>query len=151
MKRQRGVTTVEFAIVGSVLMAILFGAVEFGRLLWTYAVLSESARRATRLAAVCPVDDPKIRAAAMYDDSSLVPPGLTADKVEIAYLAADGQAVENPAAHAGAIHWVRVSILPFRYEFVVPGYVPTLTTRQFSATLPRESLGWHDANTAGGC
>ncbi|MDQ2694292.1 MAG: pilus assembly protein, partial [Pseudomonadota bacterium] len=33
-RRQRGITTVEFAIIGALLMITVFGVIEFGRLLW---------------------------------------------------------------------------------------------------------------------
>ena len=56
--RQTGTTTVEFAIIASVMFMILFGVIEFGRVMFTANALAESTRRGARLAAVCPVGDP---------------------------------------------------------------------------------------------
>ena len=57
--RQRGTTTVEFAIVGTVLMVVVFAVIEFGRALFVINMLTEATRRGARMAAVCPVSDPK--------------------------------------------------------------------------------------------
>ena len=59
-RTQGGLTTVEFAIVGLVLLTTLFAIIEFGRIVFTYNVLQEGARRAARVAAVCAVNDPAI-------------------------------------------------------------------------------------------
>src|SRR5260370_25058798 len=60
MNKMRGVATVEFAIVGAVLLMIIFGCLEFGRTTYTLAALNEGTQRAARLAAVCPLNDQKI-------------------------------------------------------------------------------------------
>ncbi|MFL6660932.1 MAG: TadE family protein, partial [Rhizobacter sp.] len=44
---------VEFALVASVFFMMLFGALEFSRLLWTWNAASEATRYGARLAAVC--------------------------------------------------------------------------------------------------
>ena len=55
--RQRGITTVEFAIVGLLLFTMIFGVIEVARGYYVYTMLGDVARRGARLAAVCPVND----------------------------------------------------------------------------------------------
>ena len=47
-----GVTTVEFAIISTLLMVVVFGIIEMGRALYVVNVLTEAARRGARMAAV---------------------------------------------------------------------------------------------------
>ena len=54
-RRQSGLVTVEFALIGAFFFLILFSIIEFGRLLFTWNTLDEVTRRAARLAAVCPI------------------------------------------------------------------------------------------------
>jgi len=86
MNRMRGITTVEFAIVASVLMVLLFACIEFGRATYTFAALNEGTRRAARLAAVCPVNDPKITAAVNFMGVA----GFANTNVNVDYLDASG-------------------------------------------------------------
>jgi TadE-like protein len=57
---QRSQSMVEFAIVAPVLLLLLFGIVDFGRIIYTYATLSqavnEGARAAIRASAVLPTN-----------------------------------------------------------------------------------------------
>ncbi|MEY2921134.1 MAG: hypothetical protein RL261_2439 [Pseudomonadota bacterium] len=135
---QSGVTTVEFAIVGLVLLTTLFAIIEFGRIVFTYNVLQEGARRAARVAAVCAVNDPAIATTAI-----LLPlPNLTTDNVETAYLDANGAVLAAPGTtDYGQITFVRVRIVDYSFEVIIPLVPQFLNARQFSSTLPRESLG----------
>jgi hypothetical protein len=151
MTRQRGLTTVEFAIVGAVFMMLLFGAIEFGRLMFTYAALREGTRRAARLAAVCPVNSDAIYAAALWRGEELVPRTVNESHVRVDYLDETGATVGDPANSLAAIRYVRVRIMPFPYELQVPFVPPSFPMPEFRSTLPRESLGWHDPAEAGGC
>ena len=53
-KAREGTTAVEFALIAPALFMILFGAVEFGRLLWTQAALHFAVEEAARCASVTP-------------------------------------------------------------------------------------------------
>lgn len=151
MRRQRGTTTVEFAIVGGVVLMILFAVVEFGRLLWSYSMLGESARRAARLAVVCPVGDPKVAAAALYADADVAPAELGAANVKVEYIDEAGAPVADPAAHVSAISQVRVTITGVRFDLGIPFVTAAFTARDFVVVLPRESLGYHAAGVSGAC
>ena len=49
-KNQRGAALVEFALVATVFLTVLFGIIEFGRLLWTHNALTDATRRGVRYA-----------------------------------------------------------------------------------------------------
>jgi Flp pilus assembly protein TadG len=138
-RRQRGTTTIEFAIIGMVLLTMMLAVVEFGRLLFTFSVLSEGTRRGARVAAVCPINDPAISDAVLF--ASL--PGLTPAHVSIAYLDQNGVAIANPGAAAAfnTIRYVRVWINGYTHQMAIPVILPTLSMPFFTTTLPSESLG----------
>lgn len=136
-RRQSGATTVEFAIVGAVLLTVMFAVIEFGRTMFTLSMLSEGARRGARVAAVCPLNDPAIAGATAF--ASL--PGLTTDNVAVEYLTGSGAVIADPAASFGAIEYVRVRIVNYQYRMWIPFLDLLFTAPEFAETLPRESLG----------
>jgi Flp pilus assembly protein TadG len=132
-KRNRGLTTVEFSIVASLLFTLLFAVFEFGRLLYTYAALGEGTRRAARLAAVCPLNDAGIASTANF--ASL--PNFTSSNIQVSYLDSSG----GTTAAFSAIRYVRVQIVGYSIRLSIPLINPTITSPAFAVTLPRESLG----------
>jgi Flp pilus assembly protein TadG len=143
--KQTGTTTVEFAIVASVMFMILFGVIEFGRIMFVANALDESTRRGARLAAVCPVGDPMPAQAAILagtDGVSVIAPDLTTANVAIAYLDVNGAPVANPAVNLAAVRYVRTSIVNYRQRMLIPFIMPSFFMPSFAATLPAESLGY---------
>lgn len=143
-QRQKGLTTVEFAIIGAVFFVVLFGVIEMGRALFVVNTLTEATRRGARMAAVCPVGDPAPASAAVFDNgsgSSSVVYGLTTGNIEIDYLDANGNVLPNPTATFGSIDYVRAKIVGFTLPLYIPIVLPTLSLSGFEATVPRESLG----------
>lgn len=135
----------EFAIVAAVMFMLLFGVIEFGRALFVANALSEGTRRGARMAAVCPVGDPRPAQATILADAngaSLIAPDLTTDNVVIAYLDAAGTAVANPGANLAAIRYVRTSIVNYQQQMLIPFVTPSFLMPSFVATLPAESLGY---------
>ena len=51
---QEGTTAIEFALVAPSLFLVLFGAIEFGRLMWTQSALHFAVEEAARCASVTP-------------------------------------------------------------------------------------------------
>ena len=142
---QTGTTTVEFAIIASVLFMLLFAVIEFGRVLFVANALDESTRRGARLAAVCPVGDPMPAQAAILagtDGVSTIARDLTTANVTIAYLDVNGAPVANPAVNLAAIRYVRTSIVNFQQQLLIPFIMPSFLMPSFAATLPAESLGY---------
>jgi hypothetical protein len=125
---------VEFAIVGGALMMVIFGCLEFGRATYSLAALNEGTRRAARLAAVCPINDPVIVPAVNFMGVS----GFSASNVTLNYLDANGASLgAGPAA--SSVYYVRVSVagaIPLAIPFLSETLSPTYTV-----TLPAESLG----------
>jgi Flp pilus assembly protein TadG len=142
---QTGTTTVEFAIIASVMFMILFAVIEFGRVMFVANALDESTRRGARLAAVCPVGDPMPAQAAILagaDGVSAIAPDLTTANVTIAYLDVNGAPVANPAVNLAQIRYVRTSIANYRQRMFIPLVMPSFLMPSFAATLPAESLGY---------
>jgi hypothetical protein len=137
-KAQRGLTTVEFAIVGALALALIFYVIEFGRILFTMNMLDESARRGARVAAVCNVGDAAITDAALF--VSL--PGLTATNVTTEYLGDNGSVLGDPqGADYPSISFVRVRIDNYSFPVALPFVATLFSAPAISATMPRESLG----------
>lgn len=140
--RQTGITTVEFAIIGVAFFIVLFGVIEMGRALFVVNLLTEAARRGARMAAVCPVGDPKPASAAVFDSGSgSVISGLTTANVVIEYLDQSAAVIANPSASFTSIRYVRARIVGFSLPLYIPFVMPTLSLDGFPATIPRESLG----------
>ncbi|MCL1144558.1 pilus assembly protein [Shewanella marinintestina] len=134
MRKQRGVYIIEFTLVAGVFFVLLFAAIEFGRMLFTYNVLHEASRRAARLATVCQVTS-DINSIALFNDVNILP-NLSSSNLTISYLAYDGT-----AASGIDIDLVRAEIHDYQHQFLVPGLYRTLNSPTFTTTLPRESLG----------
>jgi hypothetical protein len=132
-QRERGITSVEFAFVGMLLFILLFGVIEFGRLLYSFSVLAEGARRAARLAAVCPLNDPGITNTAGFANL----PNFNANNVQLQYLDVNG----NPTGNYTAINYVQVQIVGYQIPLAIPLINPVVNSPAFAVTLPRESLG----------
>jgi len=145
---QRGTTTVEFAIVGAVVITLLFAIVEFGRVLFSLAVLQEGARRAARMGTVCAVNNGAIQQAAVFTQL----PNLTTSNVVVEYLDANGATLGDPAGgNYSDIRFVRVRIVDYSFPIAIPFVAPVFTAPEFSSTLPRESLGVPNFGAAPAC
>ena len=146
--QQKGTTTVEFAIVGAVTLTVIFAVIEFGRILFTLNVLEEGARRATRVAAVCAVQDAAIANAAVF----MTLPGLLTTNVVTEYLDQDGVVLGDPAgADYPQINYVRVRIQDYSFPVALPFVATLFSAPPISSTLPRESLGVPNFGAAPAC
>ena len=132
MKKIRGVFMVEFAIVGAALMLVIFGCLEFGRATYTFAALNEGTRRAARLAAVCPINDPSILPAVNF----LGVNGLSTSNVQ--YLDANGASL-GAAPASSDVYYVQVNAVG-SLSLAIP-FVSGILSPTFTVTLPAESLG----------
>ena len=138
--QQSGVTTVEFAIVGSVLLVIIFAVIEFSRVIFALNMLQEGARRVARVAAVCPVvQEGDAAAQGLFAHLR----GLNAGHIHIAYLDANGDPVPNPAdpGNEADISFVSATVSGYSIELSIPFINPTFAAPSYTSTLPRESLG----------
>ena len=145
-RRQFGVTTVEFAIIGAVAMLVLFAVLEVGRLVFVVNALNEVTRRSARVATVCPIDDPAIREVALFNvpgggTASRFVSGLAPDHIVLEYLDENGNPITTPTANFGQINYVRTRIVGFQHEMLIPFMSRFFGTPEFETTLRRESLG----------
>lgn len=79
MKSEKGQSLVEFALVLPLLVVLLFGIIDFGRIFHVYLTIDHAGREAARAASIGQ-DDTKIINTAVNDATSI---GLTAGKVGV--------------------------------------------------------------------
>lgn len=145
-RHQLGLTTVEVALIGLLMFTTLFAVIEVGRLVFVYGMLEESTRRGARLAAVCTLNDPDIARIAVFGTAgggggSSIVAGLNTNNIEVQYLNTAGGPIADPVGNFVNIEFVRVAIINFEHQFIVPVLNAVFTTPRFETTLPRESLG----------
>lgn len=147
LKHQRGVYSVEFAIVGAVFFLFLFTVLEIGRLFFTWNVLTEVSRRGARLATVCnllsdtsdptSIDMPAGMAnLATFSGYNLLP-DLTTNNLQVSYLTESGTIAPSHTQ----IDFVRADVINYQHELLIPFVSITLNSPSFTTVLPRESLG----------
>lgn len=146
IRTQRGAHTIEFAIVSSMFFILLFGAIEFGRLLFTWNTLDEASRRAARVAVVCPIGNEGVSRVALFDNpgtegGSPVLPGLDEGNIHIDYLDAAGTLLTDPAGSYLNIAFVRSEVSGYQHRLIIPFFVQEFELPPFITVLPRESLG----------
>ena len=145
-RKQRGLATVEFAIVGAISLTLVFGVLEIARAVFVANALTEATRRGARMATVCPINDPAIAQAATFNapgsgNSSPIVKNLDTTDFAVEYLDLDGNEIPDPTGNFNLIRFIEVSVVNFRHELLIPFSNVTFTMPQFSTTLPRESLG----------
>lgn len=139
-KNERGAALVEFAIVATVFMSVMFGVIEFGRLFWTHNALRDAARQGVRYASVRRNDAAGIQAAknvAVYGDpaggTTPIVSGLSTSNVQIDYENYHGLQLSSRAS---------VQINNFQFQFSVPLLGGTMTMPAYRTSLPGESAGY---------
>lgn len=144
--RQRGVTTVEIAIIGAVTFTVLFGVIEIARAMFVLNALGETTRRAARMAIVCPINDPAISEVAMFNapgggTGTRIIGGFSPANVTVEYLNNNGTVIGDPVANFSDIRFVRSRIINYQHRMLIPFADYLFTTPDFRTTLRRESLG----------
>ena len=140
--KQSGLSTVEFALVASVLFILIFAVIEVARAFFVASALDEATRRGARMAAVCPVNDPAIAQAAAFDGA--VVPSLGPGDFAVEYLDTGGNVVGSPAGSGfRQIRYVRVRVTGYQHQMFIPFAIALtpFSMPEYAASLPRESLG----------
>jgi Flp pilus assembly protein TadG len=133
---------VEFAVAGTALFIVLLGVIETSRMMYAHTVLEEGVRRGARLAAVCPLNDPAIAAAAAFAGGGPpLLPGFTTSNIQVTYLNSSGAVVGDLVGGYTQIRYVRVAVQNYTQPLLVPFLSTVFAPVGVSATLPRESLG----------
>ena len=144
--RQKGLTTVEFAIIGAVALVLIFAVLEFARAYFVASALNEATRRGARMAIVCPINDPAIAQVATFNapgagNTSPIVNNLDTSDFVLEYLDGAGNVLGSPADNFIAIRYVQLRVVNFDHELLIPNANFTFTMPEFSTRLPRESLG----------
>jgi Flp pilus assembly protein TadG len=79
MRSEKGQSLVEFALVLPILIFLLFGIIDFGRIFYTYLTIEHAGREAARAASIGK-DDTTVKNTAVNDGASI---GLTTSQVDI--------------------------------------------------------------------
>jgi Flp pilus assembly protein TadG len=79
MKSESGQSLVEFALIVPLLVLLLFGIVDFGRIFHAYLTIDHAGREAARAASIGK-DDTQVKSTAVTDAVGI---GLTSDRVVI--------------------------------------------------------------------
>jgi Flp pilus assembly protein TadG len=147
-KNERGAALVELAIVSTVFFTVLFGILEFGRLLWTHNALQDAARRGARYATVRLNDTAgnlAVRKMVVYGDPNANPAtatpivsGLTTNDVTVAYANYNGVQLSSKAT----VSIANASGQTYKFQFAIPLIGGTLTMPAYKTTLPGESAGY---------
>ncbi len=143
-RQQRGLSTVEFAIVGSLVFLVVLGVIETSRAAFARAMIEEGVRRAARLAAVCPLNDPYITNAARFTERNWgtnIIPQLTASMVTLQYLDEHAAWIPDPLTNFTSIRFVRVTTAGYEIPLYIPFVNLTYKPGPLSSTQPAESLG----------
>jgi Flp pilus assembly protein TadG len=149
--KERGASLVEFAIVATVFLTLLFGVVEFGRFFWTHNALRDAARRGVRYAAIRRDDSAgtlAVKKMVVYGDPNADPAtakpvvsGLTTNNVAVEYQNYNGVLLSSRAT---------VSIINYQFQFSVPLVGGTTTMPAYRTSLPGESVGFVPCDVPGG-
>lgn len=125
---QRGLATIEFALIASViLLPLLFGIIEFGRIAFYWNAATEATRLGARLAVVCDLDDATIKSR-----MSALFPVVTADMIDVEYR--PGGCVTTNCQQ------VTVTVKPVPVRTTIPYFSFRPSFPPFRTTLPRESM-----------
>ncbi|WP_070962494.1 TadE/TadG family type IV pilus assembly protein [Vibrio sonorensis] len=145
-KRQRGLSIVEFTIVATALLIVIFGIIEVGRYVYSLQLINDMTRSAARLAAVCrPQDRTDIPTLVVPPNA---PGGFTANNIEIDYLGVNGSTIDLTSSDAFSnIRYVRARVVNFQYQFAgllsFLNDLGLLNIPDYEAIRPRENLGFH--------
>lgn len=129
---QRGVAAVEFAVVCVLLITLLLGIMEMGRLLWTWNAAAEATRLGARLAVVCDKGDTDI---VLHMRERL--PALSSSNVTIDYL--DPPNAPNTCTPS-TCKSVRVTLHDYTHVPIIPFVPLSIPIPSFQTTLPREFM-----------
>lgn len=140
---QRGVAAVEFGLLLTPLILMIFGTTELGRAIYSYNTLDKTVRDASRHLSQHGPGDAIIAAQAkclaVYGTTdcsgSPVAPGLTTGMVTICDASLCPSTHANQLTGLGSINLVTVGIQNYAFDSVVEFVIPDMTFNNISTTL----------------
>lgn len=141
--RQRGVAAVEFSLLLTPLVLMIFGTTELGRAVYNYNTLDKTVRDAARHLSQHAPGDPAIaaqaRCLAVYGTTdcsgSVVAPGLTVGMVTVCDASLCPGTHANQLTGLGSINLATVGIQGYPYTSVVHFVIPDMIFNNISVTL----------------
>jgi len=141
--RHRGVAAVEFALLLTPMILLMFGATEFGRAIYTYNTLDKTVRDAVRHLSQHGPGDAAIQAGArclaVYGNTACtgnaIAPGLTTGAVNLCDAISCAGTHAAQATGSGAVNLVTVTISGYSYNSLVEFVMPDLNFNNISATM----------------
>ena len=152
---ERGTTIAELAMVALLFFTIIFGIIEFGRLLYTHNALTDATRAGARFAVLNTEDVDKVKNYVVYgpdvtfdaDDNPSKPPrihGLTTAMVEVEFegVDLDGNPDTPGTTNFGTnLGTATVRIENYQFNLSIPVVGRALTLPAYTTTLTAESAG----------
>jgi Flp pilus assembly protein TadG len=139
-KNEAGKTLLEFAVMGTVFLIVLFGIFEFSRMYWTHNALRDAARRGVRYAAVRRNDaagQQAVKNMVVYGNpnggTTPLVNGLNTSNVGVEYVNYNGVQLSSRAT---------VKITNYQFKFSVPLVGGTINMPAYRTSLPGESVGY---------
>ena len=123
-KKSLGVYTVEFVLLATAFLFVVFMLIELGRIMYLLNAAGEVTRRGARVAVVC-----NLGATGIVDAMATTYPNLTGQNVDITYLPA--------GCNQSSCQTVTIALTGLTIETVIG---LSVNVPNFSTTLPRESL-----------
>ena len=153
-KNERGTTVAEFALVALTFFGLIFGIIEFGRMLYTHNALADATRRGARYAVLHNADAVKVKNQVVYgsnltvDDEGNVTSaplitGLTPEMVQVTYEGEDldGDPDTDPTNFGSNLGTATVKITNFSFDLMIPLIGRPVPMGDYSTTLSAESAG----------
>src|SRR5688572_8928038 len=148
---ERGTTVAEFAMVALLFFTLIFGIIEFGRMLFTHNSLADATRRGARFAVLHKtVDEAAVKNFVVYGSNGTFdvlgnptsPPvvaGLTTGMVEVTYA---GENIPGaPNTFGSNLGTATVKIVGYSFNFTVPVIGRAIPMGDYVTTLSAESAG----------
>lgn len=131
LRAERSVATLEFAMVLPILLLVLFGILEFGRIMTVSHVLTAAARDGARIAVLPGADNSQVLAAV---NNQLSQAGISYDSYEFTPSDVSTASRDDPVT-------IRISI---NYESIawVPGFIPGLSGVQLQGVAVMRKEGF---------
>ena len=154
-RSERGSTAVEVAMAATVFFVMIFGIIEFGRLLYTHNALTDATRRGARFAVLHAQNHPCVEKVVVYGEShvdvddaecttsgSPLINGLTEENIVVTYEGADLDGnPDSPNPWGTNLGTATVSIEEYQFDLSIPFIGRTLNMPAYSTTLTSESAG----------
>ncbi len=163
---ESGTSIAEFAIVAGVFFMIIFGIIEFGRLLYTHNALTDAARRGARYAVIhepeagvltngTPQNATCVKNVVIYGETHITPypgcdptgppliNGIQTAIIETEYNGADLDGdPDSPNPYGTNLGTATVTIKNYTFNLSIPFVGRALTMPIYTTTLTAESSGY---------